>query len=90
MDALIPIPLDTIRRGYSELGQAVNVALRTQQGDAARLAVRRNDCLLFLQLVNLVSCFPSLHPSVLTGSLSSIPNSSHMMNVLPLKQACRP
>lgn len=52
--ALIPIPLETIRAGYEELGQAVLVALRTQQGDAARLGERRRDCLHLLQLCHQV------------------------------------
>lgn len=55
LPVLVPIPLDTIRAGYAELCQAVNVALRTQQGDAARLGVRRQDCLRFLSLVHQVS-----------------------------------
>lgn len=52
--ALIPIPLETIRAGYNELGRLVSVALHTQQGDAARLGERRRDCLHLLQLCHQV------------------------------------
>ncbi|KAG6895289.1 hypothetical protein C0992_002128, partial [Termitomyces sp. T32_za158] len=47
---LIPIPLDTLRAAYDELGRLVHVALRTQQGDAACLGERQDDCLQLLQL----------------------------------------
>lgn len=50
----IPIPLDTIRAGFHELGRYVTISLRTQQGDAARLGHCRHDCLHFLQLVHQV------------------------------------
>lgn len=51
---VIPIPLDTIRTGFHELGRHVSISLRTQQGDAARLGRSRHDCFHFLQLVHQV------------------------------------
>lgn len=49
--ARVPIPLDTIRAAYSELGRLVHVDLRTQLGDSARLGERRRECLNLLHLV---------------------------------------
>jgi hypothetical protein len=49
-----PLPLLTIRAAYAELGRSVDVALRTQMGDAARLGVQRLDCLRLLALTELV------------------------------------
>ena len=53
--APIPIPLNTIRAGFQELGRLVTVALRTQMGDAERLGERREDCLRLLALAQQVS-----------------------------------
>lgn len=50
----IPLPLHTIRAAFTELGQSVHIALRTQMGDAARLGVQRNDCLRLLGLTEQV------------------------------------
>ncbi|KAF8885465.1 hypothetical protein BD779DRAFT_1533243 [Infundibulicybe gibba] len=61
MSERIPILLDTIRAGYTELGRLVHIALRTQQGDAARLGERRVDCLHLLQLAQQ---HPKLQPPV--------------------------
>ena len=55
--ARVPIPLDTIRAAYSELGRLVHVDLRTQLGDSARLGERRRECLNLLHLVRQVSKF---------------------------------
>jgi hypothetical protein len=64
---LIPIPLDTIHAGYAELSRLVHTALRTQQGDAARLGERRRDCLHMLQLALQVLVYPHFQ----TGSLAN-------------------
>jgi hypothetical protein len=50
----LPLPLLTIRAAYAELGRSVDVALRTQMGDAARLGVQRVDCLRLLALTEQV------------------------------------
>ncbi|CAA7260562.1 unnamed protein product [Cyclocybe aegerita] len=47
----IPIPLDTIRYAYAELGHLVNSDLCTQLGDAACLGECKRECLNLLQLV---------------------------------------
>jgi len=52
--SIVPIPLDTIRRTFRELGQLVNRDLLTQVGDAARLGERKRECLNFLHLVRQV------------------------------------
>jgi hypothetical protein len=57
----IPIPLDTIRAGYAELGRLVGVALCTQQGDAAKLGEQRQNCLRLLQLTQQVGGFHSMY-----------------------------
>jgi hypothetical protein len=49
-----PLPLLTIRAAYTELGRSVDVALRTQMGDVARLGVQRVDCLRLLTLTEQV------------------------------------
>jgi hypothetical protein len=49
-----PHPLFTIRAAYTELGRSVDVALRTQMGDAAHLGVQRVDCLRLLALTEQV------------------------------------
>ena len=50
----VPLPLHTMRAAYTELGQSVAVALRTQMGDAARLGVQKGDCLRLLALTEQV------------------------------------
>lgn len=51
---LVPIPLETIRRAYHELGRSVNRDLLTQVGDSARLEERKRECLNLLRLVRQV------------------------------------
>lgn len=51
----VPLPLQTIRAAYAELGRSVHIALRTQMGDAARLGVQRIDCFRLLALTAQVS-----------------------------------
>lgn len=53
------IPIQTIRAAYTEIGQRVNIALRTQIGDAARLGAQRNECLRLLTLVGQASHYMS-------------------------------
>ncbi|KAF5379472.1 hypothetical protein D9615_006551 [Tricholomella constricta] len=45
MDDTIPVPLETIRQAYFYLGRDVDVALRTQLGDVARLEAHKAECL---------------------------------------------
>jgi hypothetical protein len=49
---LIPVPLDTIRRAYHDLGRLVNTDLLTQVGDAAQLGERKRECLNLLHLIH--------------------------------------
>jgi len=51
---LVPIPLDTIRRAYHDLGRLVNTDLLTQVGDAARLGERKREALNLLHLIRQV------------------------------------
>lgn len=51
----VPLPLSTIHVAFEEWGRSVNVALRTQMGDAARLGVQKTDCLRLLALTDQVS-----------------------------------
>ena len=44
----IPVPLDTIRRAFQELGQLVTTDILTQMGDAARLNECKRECLNLL------------------------------------------
>jgi hypothetical protein len=64
----IPIPLSTIRLAFREQGRRVDVALRTQVGDAARLGEHRLECLRLLSLaeqVNLCCCFTATPEAVM-------------------------
>jgi hypothetical protein len=86
----VPLPVQTIRAAYAELGRSVHIALRTQTGDAARLGVQRLDCLRILALTAQVSincCWFVTLPSDLFYSML---RSSRLMNVLPLKAAFGP
>ncbi|KAG2750290.1 hypothetical protein P692DRAFT_20921336 [Suillus brevipes Sb2] len=47
----IPLPLETIRQGYNELGHHTHVVLRTQLGDSARLNAAKRECLRFIGIV---------------------------------------
>ena len=49
------LPLQTIQAAFEALGSRVNVALRTQVGDAARLNSVRNECLRLMVTVQAVS-----------------------------------
>ncbi|KAG6852689.1 hypothetical protein C0991_009875 [Blastosporella zonata] len=68
-----PLPLDTIRTGYYELGRQVDVALRTQRGDAARLSRHRQDC---FRLLNVATQHAVLFSA---GELNTIQDSVHRM-----------
>jgi hypothetical protein len=56
----IPLPLETIRQGYNELGHHTHVVLRTQLGDSARLNAAKRECLRFIQIVEQVPSLFSL------------------------------
>jgi len=58
------LPLDTIRIAYRRLGDQVNVALRTQIGDASRLGASRDDCLRLLQVIQQVCLLIILPPVI--------------------------
>ncbi|KIK43227.1 hypothetical protein CY34DRAFT_11887 [Suillus luteus UH-Slu-Lm8-n1] len=47
----IPLPLETIRQGYNELGHHTHVVLRTQLGDSARLNAAKREYLRFIGIV---------------------------------------
>lgn len=49
-----PLPLGTIKAAFSELKRLVSSDLRMQQGDAARLSARKQDCHRLLQLLQQV------------------------------------
>lgn len=51
---LPPLPLQTVRLAFVELCRSVDIALRTQIGDAARLEVSKQDCLRFFITVEQV------------------------------------
>ncbi|KAG6894990.1 hypothetical protein C0992_003632, partial [Termitomyces sp. T32_za158] len=50
------IPSDNIQIAFEELGRAVDVALRTQLGDGARLGEQKRLCLQFFEEVHRHSC----------------------------------
>lgn len=52
---LVPLPLNTIRIAYAELCRHVDITLRVQIGDIARLEETKHDCLRFLTTVDQVS-----------------------------------
>ena len=54
-DSHIPVPLETIRRAFRELGHMVTTDILTQMGDAARLNERKRECGNLLQLVRQAS-----------------------------------
>jgi hypothetical protein len=49
-----PLPLQSIRAAYAELGNRVRVALRTQIGDEARLNAHKAECFQMLGYVDQV------------------------------------
>jgi len=51
---LVPLPLHTIHIAYTELCHSVDIALRTQVGDAVRLNVSKQDCLQFFTTIEQV------------------------------------
>ena len=51
---LVPLPLHSIRIAYIELCRSVDIALRTQVGDAIRLNVSKQDCLQFFTIIEQV------------------------------------
>lgn len=51
----IPVPLDTIHAAYTYLGREVQIDLRIQVGDRARLGERHKECLNLLNLAHQVS-----------------------------------
>jgi hypothetical protein len=53
------IAIQNIQIAFEELGRTVNVVLRTQLGDAARLNEQKRLCLLFLGNISEV-CFQRL------------------------------
>lgn len=50
----IPLPLETIRQAYNELGHHIHIVLRTQLSDGARLNAAKRKCLRFLGVVEQV------------------------------------
>jgi hypothetical protein len=52
----VPLPLNTIRIAYTELCRHVDITLRVQIGDAARMGEAKCDCLRFLTIVDQVHC----------------------------------
>jgi hypothetical protein len=71
-----PVPIQTIRAAYTEIGRRVNIALRTQVGDAARLREQRQECLRLLTLVGQVS-----HSCPCYSASDSIVNSMYICSL---------
>jgi hypothetical protein len=53
----VALPLNAIRIAYAELCRHVDVTLRVQIGDVAKLGETKLDCLRFLTTVDQVSVF---------------------------------
>ena len=53
--SLVPLPLDTIRQAFIELGTHVTISLHTQLGDHARLQNAQLECHRLLRTVNQVA-----------------------------------
>lgn len=49
-----PLPVQNIYHSFTELGNRVHRALRTQLGDQARLNEEKHICLQFLEQINQV------------------------------------
>ena len=78
--AFIPVPLDTIRAAYAYLGREVQIDLRIQVGDIARLGERRKECLNLLNLAHQVS-------DIVLYSWQSLSFSQHILNIPPEEYA---
>jgi hypothetical protein len=67
-----PLPLQSIRAAYAELGNRVRVALRTQIGDEARLNAHKVECFQMLGYVDQVRTadyLPSISELVILCSI---------------------
>ncbi|KAF4590092.1 hypothetical protein EYR38_009390 [Pleurotus pulmonarius] len=68
-----PLPLGTIKAAFSELKRLVSSDLRMQQGDAARLSARKQDCHRLLQLLQQhSSLFTENEHATIEGSLNNM------------------
>ena len=71
---LVPLPLDTIRQAFIELGRHVTISLRTQIGDRSRLQHVRRECHRVLGVVNQVRLLRIWYvPRVLSEPLQHSP-----------------